>query len=705
MEETAKKLRVGVIVGGVSGECHISLRTGATVYDFLDRRFFDPVIILLDRGMRWWTLPPKFVHRSHIMDYDAQVRTEGTPTDLRQLASRIDFAFNCLHGKMGEDGTVQALFEWYGIPYQGSGVRASIFGMNKAALAQILPDLGVETVDQRFVSRAEWRDNRAGVLEKLADFGLPCVVKPCSAGSSLGVGVVRARGDWEAALDLAFEHDTLTMVEEYIAGMEFSTIVLDTFDGEPEYLAVTEFEKEPGSDIFDYEQKYMDNRGGSVYTPARLDPDEISRIGRFCVDTYKKLNFSVFARIDGFYTPERIVINDPNTLPGLDISSFVLNQVAEAGIHPTDFITRVIGLSVKKGRPDLLRRIEALRVGRSVNVKTRVAVIFGGPGNERDTSVRSGANVFTKLYSEKYDPLAVFMDRDKRLYRVPLKFVFYKKAGDFENHRDRFIPIELADLRELCDFVFIAVHGAPGEDGTLQTELDLLGLPYNGPGAAASRLCMNKHATVRRLAELGFDVPESLLLTSRDELDKIPSGGYPRVVKPNDDGCSFGVSMVKSRAACVERAGELFDRGYAGVLVEEALRGIEITCGVLGNADKIWLPPSETLKRDEILKYEEKFLQGGGVNITPPRLPADVVERIGREVVRIADALELDGYSRIDAFWRPDVGRLTVFEVNTIPGITVASCLFHQAAEAGIMPYEFIDRVIELGFVKRGARR
>lgn len=130
------------------------------------------------------------------------------------------------------------------------------------------------------------------------------------------------------------------------------------------------------------------------------------------------------------------------------------------------------------------------------------------------------------------------------------------------------------------------------------------------------------------------------------------------------------------------------------VLVEELLEGMEITCGVMGNRELMAFPPTETIRRGEFLTVEEKFLPGEGENITPARLPEEEIRRVQEVMVQAYRALGLKAYARMDGFVID--GEVIVTEPNTLPGMTPSTCIFHQAAEVGMSPMEFIDRVIEL---------
>jgi UDP-N-acetylmuramate--alanine ligase len=307
--------------------------------------------------------------------------------------------------------------------------------------------------------------------------------------------------------------------------------------------------------------------------------------------------------------------------------------------------------------------------------------------------------------------------------------------------------ISFEELAELADEVFIALHGRPGEDGALQRELEKYGLPYNGSGADSSAITINKFETNRRLREAGLRVAEHRM-ASRLEWQADAEGfyrgletqfAYPFIAKPADDGCSSAVKKIKSRAeleaftrlifrdqedlpetdAATLNLGfrEEFPRKDA-FLVETlisrdgAAHFLEVTGGLLtrwGDGGELQIEvfeASEALATGEVLSLEEKFLAGEGQNITPARYAPDPQERqrISEEVKkvlrRVAEVLDIQGYARIDAFVRVrDNGAVEVLiiEVNSLPGMTPATCIFHQTALAGYTPYQFIDQILEFG--------
>lgn len=307
--------------------------------------------------------------------------------------------------------------------------------------------------------------------------------------------------------------------------------------------------------------------------------------------------------------------------------------------------------------------------------------------------------------------------------------------------------ITFPELAEEVSEVFIALHGRPGEDGALQRELEQYGLPYNGSGVASSSITINKFETNRKLREAGLRVAEHRM-ANRLEWTADPEGfyqsletqfPYPFIAKPADDGCSSAVKKIKNRAELTAFTRLIFrdqedlmaadatalHLGFKeefpqkeAFLVETlidrdgAAHFLEVTGGLLthwgenGELQVEVFEASEALATGEVLSLEEKFLAGEGQNITPARYAPDPVERqriseeVKAELRRVAEVLDIQGYARIDAFVRVRQNgavEVLIIEVNSLPGMTPATCIFHQTALAGYTPYQFIDQILEFG--------
>lgn len=313
------------------------------------------------------------------------------------------------------------------------------------------------------------------------------------------------------------------------------------------------------------------------------------------------------------------------------------------------------------------------------------------------------------------------------------------------------VPLSYQQLAEMVDGVFIALHGRPGEDGEIQQKLEAFGIPYNGSGVESSQTTINKYNTNEILRQHGFLIPKHKLVYRKDweaaPLDFINSitseFSFPCIAKPVDDGCSSAVKKIKSEKELIAFAGLIFriteelpaqEAAFLKVkpkeefpvkdvfLIEElvskgnAKHFLEITGGMLthvaedGKRAFEVFEPSEALSEGDVLSLEEKFLAGQGQNITPARFSKEKVlnykvsATVRKELERAAKVLNIEGYARIDAFVRIYENQkveVIFIEVNSLPGMTPATCIFHQTAINGYKPYDFIDQILEYGFRRK----
>lgn len=587
----------------------------------------------------------------------------------------------------------------------------------------------------------------------------------------------------------SLDGESTVLIEGFIEGKEFSCIVIEDEKGKAIALPPTEIRK--GKELFDYRSKYMPGLSRKI-TPIDLPDDQINAIRKDCEKLFYELNFDVYARIDGFLSKDgKIFLNDPNTTSGMMPSSFFFHQAAEIGLNPSQFLTFIIRTSLSKRIKNLkgaknynhlLTQLDA-NISNEKNAgsnKVKVAVILGGYSSERHISVESGRNIYEKLASsEKYSPIPVFLtgsNENHLMYKLPVNLLLKDNADDIKEKINSYKvhPIikqiikecnsvtekyasasnleapqllSYSDLAKEVKQVFIALHGRPGEDGSVQEKLEQNGLSYNGSDKSSSEITIDKYRTNEILMKAGLLVAKHILITAADwktkkgELkSKLENDyKYPFIAKPVDDGCSSAVKKIKSFeefeafATLMFRSGEELDAKAAEtlhikpkeefprkqmILVEEliskngAKHFLEITGGMLtkfnskGELEYEVFEASEALAEGDILSLEEKFLAGQGQNITPARYSPDPKERqqisdkVKQTLGAAAKALGVIGYCRIDAFVRIfDTNKIEVvfIEVNSLPGMTPATCIYHQAAINHYKPYEFIDSILDFG--------
>ncbi len=349
-----KKIRVGIIMGGISSEREVSLESGRNIFNKIGRSKYQPTAIFMDRRGRLWEINIRLLMRNSTRDIEEDLETDATRILYEELKTRIDVAFLGLHGKYGEDGCVQGLLELLDIPYTGSGVLASALGMDKYYGLNLLSANEINAPARLLITAQDFsaETSRPVILNRLAaQFDFPCIVKPTREGCSTAVTKVLSKDNLVAALEEALKWDDKVLVEEFIAGTEVTCGVIEDA-GRP--MALIPSETIPTREILSLEDKFLYGQGENK-TPARLPDEIIKSIQETAVKTFIALGLRGYARIDMFARPDgTITVLEPNTLPGLTPSTVLFHQAAAAGMTPTNLIDRIItnalsAHSAKKG--------------------------------------------------------------------------------------------------------------------------------------------------------------------------------------------------------------------------------------------------------------------------------------------------------------------------------------------------------------------
>lgn len=268
---------------------------------------------------------------------DSVLSREWTVTDAdgeRSLGD-VDVVLPILHGRFGEDGTIQGLLELLGIPYAGGGVLMSAIGMNKNVTKRVLRSAGVPVVPWVAVTRADLARNRDLWERRIRSLDLPVFVKPNEAGSSVGVTKVSRWEDLDAALDTAFAEDRLVLVEQAVVGRELEVGVLPGRDGGPVRVSVAGEIVVTGREFYDFEAKYMNAPGVDLVCPADLRDGELAEMQRIAAQAFEALGGEGLARVDFFYTGTDFYVNEVNTMPGFTpISMFPTCWIASGLSYP-----------------------------------------------------------------------------------------------------------------------------------------------------------------------------------------------------------------------------------------------------------------------------------------------------------------------------------------------------------------------------------
>jgi D-alanine-D-alanine ligase len=332
-------------------------------------------------------------------------------------------------------------------------------------------------------------------------------------------------------------------------------------------------------------------------------------------------------------------------------------------------------------------------------MEKNIGIFFGGRSSEREISLESGRHVYNNLDTSRYKRIPIFVDGQGYLWKIPEVLLWMNKTEDIVDNLSAAEQISFGKLPKLIDFAFLTLHGKYGED-CFPGLLRVLDIPNNSGGVLGGALSMDKFMQRKVLRASGLVVPDHFAIHYKQPLTdcevRIQEIGFPLIVKPSREGCSLAITKVASRTDLEVALEEAFEYDNL-VLLEEYLVGKEITTTVLGNENPYALLPTETPSKGSFLTVEEKFLPGDAKMITPPDLPQEVIETIQEQCVRAYKALDIKVFARIDGFWTEDE-RFVILEPNTIPGMTPSTCVFHQAAEEGMSPGDFFDKIIELGF-------
>ena len=296
----------------------------------------------------------------------------------------------------------------------------------------------------------------------------------------------------------------------------------------------------------------------------------------------------------------------------------------------------------------------------------RVLLIAGGWSAEREVSL-NGANFIQKALEE-----------------LGYEVIFFDLAKDLE---------KLPKMAKEVDFAFINLHGSPGEDGLVQAMLERFGCPYQGSGPGPSMVALNKVCSKIIFEENEINTPKWEFVPIMPGNDWTPKLDFPLVVKPNTGGSSVDIEMVEDMDSLNKAMKRILDQ-REGVLIEERIDGMEITCGVLGDSP---LPPIliEPGSKSDFFDYYSKYTKGAAKEICPAPISEDLTKRIMELAFKCHNILGLSGYSRTDFIVRGD--EIYALEVNTLPGMTETSLLPQEAAAVGIDFKSLIKRLIELG--------
>jgi D-alanine--D-alanine ligase len=749
---------IAVICGGPSPERGISLNSARSILDHLSSKEVEIRPLYVDRDKQFYAISPGQLYSNTPSDFDFKLSNRALDRqELTLFLQQAGLVFPAIHGAFGEDGELQALLEELNIPFVGSGSQSCRLMYDKMAAKRVLQENGFPVIPSLLLEQPD-----LPLIEQFFKRYGKGVIKPTRGGSSLGVYVADTPGDvlakWEGGP---------VLLEAFCTGREFTLVVLE--NGEPLSLVPTEIEMDyKERQIFDYRRKYLPTNQVAYHTPPRFDEELIAEIRKVGEKLFKLFQMRDFVRLDGWVSPSgTLYFTDINPLSGLEQNSFFFRQAATAGMTHAEALAWVVRSSCKRYGlhfPDDPPKWNEARLP--------VFILFGGSNAERQVSLMSGTNVWLKLLrSSQFAPTPFLYDGQGDVWELPYGYALdhtveeildnCRHAAEREKRTSSMAlkgePSPLPKKHTLAQFlsraqreqafVFIAMHGGVGEDGTLQAMLEERQIPFNGSDAYTSQLGMDKFLSGKVVEQL-FDpdlLPLPKVSCSQEELsqeglwERIVSGlNTDRViVKPQSDGCSAGIVLLQSEldlqlyCSFLQRGAKVIPpRSFAkqpepvelpfsslflfepfietdGIaishykLIHHPKQGwIELTVGVLeeGGSYRV-LNPSITIAEGSVLSLEEKFQGGTGVNLTPPPeeiLSKAAVAKIKGLVEKIAKALRISNYARIDIFFNRLSEKLIFIEANTLPGLTPSTVFYHQglAEDPPLTPAALLEKII-----------
>ncbi|HLF29170.1 MAG TPA: D-alanine--D-alanine ligase family protein [Anaerolineae bacterium] len=364
---TKRKIRVGVIFGGKSGEHEVSLMSAKSIMRAIDKSKYEVVPIGITSAGRWLTRGdplqaltggrtsmPQLLESGFALEAEAASTADGR-VERRELVPgaqsagipEVEVIFPVLHGTFGEDGTVQGLLELADIPYVGAGVMASAVGMDKAVMKDVLRSHGLPVVDHVLVKRSQWEaapdPSRAEIATSI---GYPCFVKPANLGSSVGISKAHSAAEIEAAIALAAQYDRKVLVEKCVEqAREIEVSVL----GNDDPIVSIPGEVIPSREFYDYAAKYLDD-ASELVIPAPLEAEVAARIRQLAREAFLAFDCAGMARVDFLLsrTTGALFISEVNTIPGFTSISMYPKLWEASGIPYAELIDRLIELALER---------------------------------------------------------------------------------------------------------------------------------------------------------------------------------------------------------------------------------------------------------------------------------------------------------------------------------------------------------------------
>ena len=780
--------KIGLICGGPSLERGVSLNSARSLLDHLQSKNNEIIPLYVDVNLNFYAILQSQLYSNTPLDFDFKldsIAKKLCQSELINLLRSLDIVFPAIHGFFGEDGQLQRFLEDIKVPYVGSSADSCQRMFNKFNARQKLSEHGLATFPALHITKIT--SETLQTIDKFFSLHSICkaVVKPCRGGSSIGVYVIN--NAVEAAQRAAFvlaNFDDEVIIEPFLTGQEFTVTVLQNQLQQPVALIPTQIDLEYNENqIFDYRKKYLPTNQVVYKLIPDFSLETINVIRRDAEKIFNLFEMRDFVRLDGWVLKSgEVCFSDINPVAGMEQNSFLFRQAAILGLSHEQTLTSIL-------------KSACLRAGLNmpcenilpINQKEKVFILFGNGNSERQVSLMSGINVWLKLMkSSTIEPIACFLDKMHEVWQLPYHFTLSHTVEEIysdciQQKYDVSLVNELIQsicqklgisaaklkdfhprsLSQFCDYVkelkgsvFIALHGAEGEDGTIQNLFESRKITYNGSGKKTCEICMNKFLTnefiaklrvpsvvslpqtVVTLSEINAELFESIEKQWQELTLKLKSDKL--IIKPLSDGCSTGVICLQDATEYESYLKVVFSKtGFAppntfksqssfvyiptsndikSLLLEPYIETdkLEIHQGILNHEVKLgWLEltvavleeegaysalsPSITVSEGSVLTLEEKFQAGTGINITPPPkwlVDEPDLKNIKEKVAFIAAALEIIDYARFDLFYNHLTKEIIIIEVNTLPALTPSTVLYHQALveKVSIPPHQLVEK-------------
>lgn len=788
---TLLPFRLAVICGGPSQERGISLNSARSVLDHLSRPEVEIIPIFVDWRKKFYLISTGQLYSNTPSDFDFKLNNTGNALDdedLQKILRSVDLVFPVIHGNYGEDGELQELLESLKVPFVGHSSACCKGMFNKHIASEKLRAHGFPTLPQLHLKNQDialFRKNVAQFFER--ENLTRAIVKPAIGGSSIDVFSVSNALEACSRLEQIFLNNRdEAIVEAFCVGKEFTIVVFPDSAGKPTALIPTEIELSyTNNQIFDFRKKYLPSNQAAYYTPPRFPLSLVERIRSQAEQLYELFDMGDFVRLDGWVSEDgTLYFTDINPVSGLEQNSFLFRQTALLGLTHRETLEYVIKNSCHRFGINFPTQ----KTPSASLASLPVYVVFGNNNAERQVSLMSGTNVWLKLLqSNRYAPLPFLYDHEGKIWELPYSYTLNHTVEEIyanclvahestEYWQDltknicrkldlpykpslRAQPMSqhafLQKAQNENAFIFIAMHGSEGENGTLQRALEEYRLRYNGSDSKASTLCMDKLLTGLAIQALDDPFLQSspkktisfadFLEASSDDFERCWNAWTTElqtrqlIIKPRFDGCSAGIvllekakdfqryfSLLRDKATFIpahtfakqdhpiemssQLEGDFILESYietdaisvkCGKIHHLSKKGwVELTVGILEKQGRYQaFNPSITIAEGAVLSLEEKFQGGTGINLTPPPeeiISAFAVEKIKISVIKAAKALGIQNYARLDIFYNRLSEVMILIEANSLPGLTPSTVIYHQglAEDPPLSPLNLLETII-----------